>query len=131
MSETTIITPSVNDTFDPAKIVVSGGVAKLVGPPFDTNDPTITLSNVSNVGNLTNFIENAVKPTLSEIKYTILIGGVETHFDGQNWVASDGTYAQANLASEIKDNERTLLINGSFQLKAFLHSDDGTVTPEL
>ncbi len=132
MAERKEIVFSANDTFDGAKIEVVGGIAKLINvPPYATGDPTIITEKSYNVKTLEGFFENSTKPTGSEIKYTFLAGTQDKYWDGNDWVNSDGTYNQSNLATEIDDNRITAIFNSDVQIKAFLHSDDGTQTPIL
>lgn len=89
---------------------------------------------------LETFTETATKPNGTNIKYQI------SSNDGTTWKWWNGTawdnitggqtdtwyYAnETNLASVIDTNIFDLASSGSFKFRAFLHTDDGIITPEL
>lgn len=99
--------------------------------PFD---PTVLQNSTVLADELEGFVETtASKPSGSDIKYTIVLNSQQNYFDGANWVNSDGTFLQSNTAAEIESNKTSLDISSGANLKvnAFLHSDDGSVTPTL
>lgn len=100
---------------------------------YPTDNPTVLINTGTIMDGLDGFVEVASKSGADEIKYILVIDGVDTYFNGSAWVTSDGTYAQSNTAAEIQTNKATLDISGgiSEKTKAFLHSDDGTTTPTL
>lgn len=118
-----------------AEVEVTGGVAKLVNvPPYPATDPTIE----SNTGFpfstvLDDFTETATKPANTEIQYIISIddGASYLYWNGAAWVVSNGTYAQSNTAATVDANIATLGTSGVLRYKAFLHTADTAVTPEL
>jgi len=70
------------------------------------------------------------------VKYIFNVGGIDHYWSGAAWTASNGTYSQSNTAAEITTNIaafNTNIINLGkvVKIKAFLHSDDGSTTPEL
>jgi len=123
-----------NYTYDGASVVVTGGVAKLVGIPYPITDPTIEVnSGFPFTAALEGFTEDAVKPVNTEIKYIISIddGVTYKYWSGVAWVASDGSYAQSNLASDVNTNIASIGTSGTFKFKAFLHTSDVNATPQL
>jgi len=117
-----------------ADIVVTGGEALLVGPPYALTDPTIeTNSGFPFTEALDDFVETATKPANTEIQYIISAdNGVHwQYWDGAAWAASDETYAQSNTAADINTNIPTFAVNGTLKVRAFLHTTDVNATPEL
>lgn len=98
---------------------------------FDLTNPTILLNAAIGADGLEGFTEIATKAAGSEIKYVMCVDGVDFYHDTSNWVVSDGTFAQANLATEVETNKAALDLSAGINLKirTFLHSDDGSVRP--
>lgn len=81
---------------------------------------------------LESFVETSTKTGNDEVKYILRKDGVYYYHDGNSWVISDGTYAQANTAAEINTNASTYTtIPVDIQITDFKHSDDGSTTPIL
>lgn len=127
-------------TYDSTKISVEDGEAKLkreIDPccPYPTDNSTISRIDACtfSVPAIDFKIEETI-PAKTNIKY-ILSGNdglTWRYWNGTVWTFSDETYAKSNTSQEIKDNLSTLpFTSGTFTWKAFLHSDDGTVTPIL
>ena len=76
------------------------------------------------------FNETAIK-TGSQIKYSINGNGTWKYWNGASWVASDGSYAQSSLASDINSQISSLTNSGNLSFRAVLHSTDGLYTPYL
>jgi len=124
-----------NYTYNAALIEVTGGVAKLVNvPPYSTADPTIeTKTGFAFIAPLDEFVETSTKPANTEITYILSTdnGLNYQYWDGASWVASDGTYAQSNTAATIHANIASFSGSGTLKVKAFLHTSDSAVTPQL
>lgn len=105
----------------------------VTGQTYPTDNPTIDGSASYRIQGLDRFEETApTKPGSDEIKYTLKKGTSWYYWNGAAWVVSDETYAQANTAAEIEANKATFTtLTITFAWRAFLHSDDGTTTPEL
>ena len=105
----------------------------IVPTVYSITNPTIIFSNpVADNQGLELFTESATKPGLDEFKYSISKDGVYYYWDGAAWLASDGTYAQANTAAEIETNKSTFNPSGigvETIIEMFLHSADGSTTP--
>jgi hypothetical protein len=103
---------------------------------YSTSDPKIVFNvTVSMMKALDQFAETSTKPGSDELKYTVTIDGTEKYWSGAAWVNSNGTYAQANTAAVIEANKASLPLAGTpsgsvVQLTMFLHSADGSTTPE-
>lgn len=101
-------------------------------PLYSTDNPRVALTTGVTVGELSAFSESATKPTGTEIKYIIDVNGTEKYFNGTAWATSDGTYSQANTASEVNTNATTLISESStLKVIALLNTTDNQETPEL
>lgn len=100
---------------------------------YVTDNPTAQTNATVTTDGLSAFTETSTKAGSDEIKYVIVQGGVDKYWTGTAWATSDGTYAQANTATEINTNAATLAfaIGATITIKAFLHSDDGSTRPQL
>lgn len=110
------------------------GSASLVNvPPYSTVDPTITHTAGILMDSLVSFTPAVVAAGNDAVKYLLNIDGADTYWDGTDWVASNGTYAQSNTAAEIDDNAAALDLTDGKTVKVvvFLHSDNGTTTPSI
>lgn len=98
---------------------------------YDAGNPSMYPKNSINFASFSSFSETAVKNG-GEIKYILSNDGGSTwKYYNAGWVASDGTYSQANTAIEINTNIATFPAgNGNFLFKAYLHSD-GTQLVQL
>ena len=134
--------------YDHTKILVTGGKAKLksgfdVCMPYPIDNPTIYPADGCPFGlPITSITTIQVTPckiegstvVATEIKYILSgdNGTVWYYWNGSVWAISDGTYTKSNTITEIDAHLSTFPItSGIFKFKAFLHSDDGTQTPEL
>jgi hypothetical protein len=83
-------------------------------------------SNIVSIG------EKATKPANTEIKYIFEVDGYLKYWNGSDWVESDGTYAQANTASEANAEILSLIDEASYvRLFILLYTSDGESTPTL
>ncbi len=101
---------------------------------YPNDDPTITpvAGQAAAFNRLDTFAETATKNG-GEIKYILSNDGGTTwlYHNGSNWVASDGTYAQATTAANVNTNAGTFPAgSASFLFRAFLHSS-GTQLVQL
>lgn len=115
-------------------IQISGGQAKLSGTNslYVTSDPFITTEKSIIANSINSFTEMATVGTGDILKYIVTVDGEDKYFDGTSWVSSNGTYAQSNLATEIQTNSSTIISGRArINLKAFLHSWNGSTTPLL
>jgi len=96
-----------------------------------TTNPTIEIISGFRTDELEEFLETSTKIGNDEIKYIIKKESSWYYWDGTEWSISDGTYAQSNTATEIETNKSSLIDESTFcYLKFFLHSGDGTTSPE-
>lgn len=76
--------------------------------------------------------ETATRATNTDIKYIVNVTGVDKYWSGSAWVASDGTYAQANTLADILANQSTLVALGeTIKIKTILYSSDQIHTPSI
>lgn len=112
----------------------SGSGTELPLGSYPITNPTIVVNTgmaFTSVLNL--FTETATKPATTEIKYHISIddGVTWQYWTGAVWAVTDGSYTQANIASDINTNLSTLGGFGTLKFRALLHSTYGDLTPEL
>jgi hypothetical protein len=85
------------------------------------------------VKSLLSYTQSVTLPTDTSLKIALKIDGVLKWFNGTAWVASNGTAAEANLASEL-DAAFALLelgVNSSIFLRWILTTSVNTSTPEI
>ena len=122
--------------FDSTLIEVDEGARLLAA--FSTANPTVRDATGVFMDGLTSFSDNVVAAGLDSVQYAFEIDGVLKWFNAgattPAWETSDGTFAQSNLATEVNTNASTFPLASAGSLVrflAFLHSDDGSTTPEL
>lgn len=97
-----------------------------------TTNPTILINTTFRHEDLDGFEETSNKTGSDEIKYILKKGTSWYWWTGSAWAVSDGTYAQSNTAAEIYANRATFTTEIVVtQIKIFLHSADGSTTPEI
>jgi len=110
------------------------GTQELPGPgvSYPVDNPTI----IPKQGfQATEFIDFDVVETIAgsdNIGFVIVVNGVDMYWNGSSWVESTG-YAESNTSADIKANITSLVLTdvSSINFKAYLHSNDGSTTPEL
>ena len=81
---------------------------------------------------LEGFIETATKNGSDEIKYILENDGDYYYWNGSAWTTGNLIYSNSATASEIHANKSSLVSAASlWYVYWFLHSNDGTSTPEL
>ncbi len=101
---------------------------------FSTLNPSIGFGTGIRIDSLTKIEETVIITSPDEIRYALEIDGVLKWHNGTSWLTADTSFAQTNTISEINANVSTLpiAIGGStVRPLPFLHSFDGTTTPEL
>jgi len=102
------------------------------GQIYPTSNPIISFSTTFRCEGIDEFTETSTKTGSDEIKYRIRIGTNYVYWNGTAWITSDGTYAQSTTAADINTNKATLVTSASnVAIGAYLHSGDGSTTPEL
>lgn len=99
---------------------------------YPTDNPTIVANSIFKSTGLEDFSATETKSGSDEIKYIMTVGAQDRYVTGGSAANSDGSYAQSSTAAEMdSDIEGIVSARSTVALKAFLHSDDGTTTPEL
>ncbi len=100
---------------------------------YPTDNPSLQPKGpICAVSSLVDFDATVVEPGNDEIRFAIIINGIETYWNGSAWVSSAG-YPENNTIAEIKANISSINIVGIVAIgyKAYFHSDDGSTTPQL
>ena len=99
---------------DTAKIEVTGGQLQLKdlgGGTYSTDAPTALTKNPISADRIVGIKEYASKPSNTGIKYSIVSDSQDYYYDGENWVESNGTYAQSNTIGDVVANIDRLIIH--------------------
>jgi hypothetical protein len=105
----------------------------LTGQTYPVTDPSAELVLSMYINALLAFSENAVVVGSDGVRYDLKKDDDWTYYDGNDFVVTDGqTYAETNLATEIEANKAAYTsVRVLFKALIFLHSEDGTTTPEI
>lgn len=97
-----------------------------------TTNPSITTNTSFFASELIDFVATQTEAGSDLVKHILIIGGTPKYWNGAAIVTSNGTYAQSNTVAEITTNILAFLsTRHEVSLKSFLHSDDGTTTPNI
>lgn len=105
-----------------------------VNTGYPTTNPYLELNTSIRADSLISIIETATKSGSDEVKYIFIQNSDYIWYDSTlgDFTASDGTYAQSNSASELQAILPAFSdLTYDYGMRIFLHSDDGTTTPEL
>lgn len=122
----------------PAEIdfIWNGGAGTQDIPGSTTSYPIDNPSIRSNGGivatTITGLVVNVNIVGSDDIRLTFSVNGIRKWWDGAEWADSTG-YSESNSIAEAAANITTLLTGelSSVSWDAFLHSDDGSTTPQL
>ena len=105
------------------------------GQIYPTDNPTITINSPFFMTELSSMDAVENKAGLDELKHVMKFQGLFYYMVGDVVTPSNGTYAQSNILAEIQAVLAVAPIDinpdSSVQLVTFLHSDDGSTTPDL
>lgn len=113
---------------------VSDLTVTVTGQTYPTDNPKIEVASTFSAEAILSAAETATKTGSDEIKYHAKVGSLYYWINDDTLEESDGTYAQANTASEWNEffAEQTVPETPSIcAWRALLHSADGLTTPEL
>lgn len=116
------------------EIIVSSGAAKILGTggAYGTGNPYLTVRDSVIAEAISSFTETKTSGTGDLVKYILNVDMQDKWWTGSAWGTSNGSYAQSNIFSDIDANISSLISARSrVKFKAFLHSHDGTTTPNL
>lgn len=104
-----------------------------VGQIYSQTNPTIAPTSYVSMDAMTSFAAVTESTGSDGVKFFLSLSGTNYWHNGAAWVASNGSYSQANLASEINANVGSLPISlGAFVIPfAVLHSANGDSSPML
>lgn len=73
------------------------------------------------------------EPASTGVRVIINVDGVDQYWNGASWVASDGTFAQANTESDVNTNISSLSLgsNSTICIKWVLNTSDQQATPTI
>lgn len=95
---------------------------------YDTNNPSIEPNTAISADQIITFVETVNKSGSDDIRYVIKVNGVRKYWNGSA-VADSSGYAQSNTAEEIQANGSEF--TGVLIPVIYLHSNDGTTTPNI
>ena len=99
---------------------------------YATDDPTITPVVTFSTEDITAFTATVTEVGSDTVTFTIEVDGVQKYFSG-TWVTSNETVAQTNTAAIINTNVSSLDLSTGVSARpvVYLHSNDGTTTPNI
>ena len=99
---------------------------------YSTANPTIYPASTVDADAIEAFTATVTEAGSDLIKAVIDRGGTDYYWDGAAWSTSAG-YANSNTAAEINTNcgDFDISLGYSIRPKWYLHSDDGSTTPEI
>ena len=123
-----IMTPSSN-----VQVTLSQLDLTYTGSEFWTDNPTITMNGAIGMEELTTFSESVLAVGNDTVQYVIVINTIPKFWNGAAWVTSTNLFSESNDAATVNANAAALDLSAGVQMqvRAFLHSDDGTTTPTL
>ena len=112
---------------------IGNGTQELPGGTvsFPTDNPPLRLYTSFFANSLISVSATTVESGSDEVRYVIIVDGKDYWWNGAVWAESSG-YAETNTLSEINTNASSLLADSRpISIKFYLHSNDGTTTPEV
>lgn len=100
------------------------------GQIYPTTNPNIVTNETFTAEALISFVATLTEVG-SAVEFLLLKDSVYYRWNGTAWVATTLDYANANTASEFNDSSEVFFDGGTCSIVIFLHSDDGTTTPEI
>lgn len=98
---------------------------------FNITNPTIIPTTSISQDALNSFVAILTVAGLDDVRFTLQLDGQQKYWSGVAWVDADGTYAQTNDLATIQANLATFTDRGSILPVVYLHSDDGSTTPNI
>jgi len=96
-----------------------------------TDNPTIKPAATFGSDLIYSFVAALTAAGLDDVRFTVEVDGVEKWWTGSAWAISSG-YSETNDADTINNNIQILLSTGAvIRPVAYLHSEDGSTSPEL
>jgi hypothetical protein len=102
------------------------------GQAYSTTNPTLEIAQGFRTEQLLNFVETVTAAGSDAVKYILKKDSSWYYWSGTAWAVSNETYAQSNTAAEIVANISSFTTEAvNFNVRIFLHSDDGSTTPAI
>lgn len=103
------------------------------GQIYPTNDPAIVNGSGVAADDLLEFAATLSASGSDDVRFQLVVGGINKYWSGSAWATSDGTLAQANTAATILANIDELDVSAGavVKVRAVLHSATGATTPSL
>jgi hypothetical protein len=104
------------------------------GQKYQSSGSIVVIEPITS-GRVNLFDAEFTEPSVNQqVRFILIVDGVDKYHDGLNWVNSNGTISQANIAQDVSDNILEL-INQEAQVdiyvKVLLATSDDQVTPEI
>ncbi len=101
------------------------------GQLYAQNNPTIMPTSTFGADGISIFTSTVTAGGTDAVTFVVDVDGTYMYWSGAAWATSTG-YSQSNTSSDINTNIGTLLSSGSIiRPVAYLHSADGSSTPNL
>jgi hypothetical protein len=98
---------------------------------FPTDNPTIETNGLVNITKFNGLSATIVAAGGDEIRAVMNVNGIDKYWNSSAWVNSSG-YSESNTIADINTNAASLVSDLSgVAPKFFLHSNDGSTTPEI
>jgi hypothetical protein len=97
---------------------------------YPVDNPYLVNKGPVYIQDLSDLQEVVTETGSDEVRYSIVLNAIDYWWTGLAWAVSTG-YDETNTVAEILANASTLPLPELFQIKSYLHSDDGTSTPEI
>lgn len=121
-------TPTQNYTYNSSLIQITGGSASLIVPNLSG---TLLFNDIYTVQSFVSVIPTIAAAGTDNIKFVMIVNGSPFWWNGAAWVASNETYAQANLYTDVNTNASGL-ISGTQTLQILLiFQGSGTTGPSI
>ncbi len=127
-------TTPANYIYDSYAIEVVGGTAQLISDPtYPVDNPTIIPTASITQDALDSFLATLTAAGLDEVRFVLRVDGQDKYYDtgGSAWRDADGTYSQTNDLATLQANLATFTDRGDLVPVIYLHSDDGSTTPNI
>lgn len=106
--------------------------ASITQTRYDTSNPYITPNSTFKATQICSFTSTETTPGSDLITATLNAGGQHRYVTGGSAANSDGSYSQSSTFSELNTDVNNLITSRkTCSIRIFLHSDDGSTTPEI
>lgn len=121
-------TPTQNYIYNNTLIQIISGSASLILPHTSA---TLLFGDIFTCDALQSITPTIAQTGSDNIKFVMIVNGVPTYWNGSAWVASNSTYSQANLFTDVNTNASTLITAPSTLQILMIFQGSGTTTPSI